>query len=296
VRLDAVSHVASRSLRFLAAGLCLALPAAAQQAIPTAHTSSAAFVSALTGAPTTATFDGLPSGQVIAPGASADGISFSYDFEGAELIVTDGTAAGGGAPFDTTSTPNCLGTSDFDMLVDGDDITFGLSAGKAIGIFIVSAEEPGRTLLDGDIRLTAGGATAFLDVDSVEQTLPDGALVFFLGVIDPGASFSSASLETFGGGGAFTYNLDGILTGVPTLCGDIDGNGLVSFADVDTFRLFLADAFNHPMSSAGQGRCRVIGPVRAPSCDVLDVVVTRRSLNGPPLGPGRAQVCAAVEP
>jgi hypothetical protein len=182
------------------------------------------------------------------------------------------------------------------MLLDGDALTLGIPAGKAVGVFIITAEEPGETLLDGDIRLTAGGATAFLDVDSVEQTLPDGSLVFFLGVIHPGASFSSASLETFGGGGAFAYNLDGILTGVPTLCGDVDGNGQVSFADVGAFRLSLADALNHPLAPAGQGRCRVIGPVRTPSCDVLDVVVTRRSLIDPPLGPGRAQVCTAVTP
>ena len=73
-----------------------------------------------------------------------------------------------------------------------------------------------RTLLfDGDLGLTAGGTTAFLDVGAVEQTLPDGALVFFLGVIDPAASFGSASLDGFGGGGAFTYNVDDIVTAVP---------------------------------------------------------------------------------
>jgi hypothetical protein len=39
--------------------------------------------------------------------------------------------------------------------------------------------------------------------------------VFFLGVIDPGASFTSASLDTFGGGGAFAFNLDDVVTAVP---------------------------------------------------------------------------------
>jgi hypothetical protein len=51
-------------------------------------------------------------------------------------------------------------------------------------------------------------------VDAVEATLTDG-IVFFLGVIDPDASFTSASLDTFGGGGAFAYNVDDIVTAVP---------------------------------------------------------------------------------
>jgi len=203
---------ATRFLVCLSTAACL--PAAAG-AVPTTYTSSAAFLLALPGAATTASFDGLSSGYAIASGGSADGITFTYAFPGGEgLIVTDGTAAGGGGPFSTTSSPNFLGTTDFDVLLDGDDLAFGFSSANAIGLFIITAEVPGTTLFDGDLGLAAAGATALLDVDAVEQTLSDG-IVFFLGVIDPAATFSSASLDTFGGGGAFAYNVDDVVTAVP---------------------------------------------------------------------------------
>jgi hypothetical protein len=204
----------ARSLRRLLAGLCLVLPAAAG-ALPSAYTDSASFFADLPGAAVTANFDGLTSGDGIASGGSADGITFTYSFGGgAELVVTDGSAFGGGGPFDTTSSPNFLGTNDFDILLDGDDLVLGFASANAIGLFIITAEEPGLTILDGDIGLTAGGETAFLDVDAVEDTLSDG-IVFFLGIIDPDAVFTSASLDTFGGGGAFAFNVDDIVTTVP---------------------------------------------------------------------------------
>jgi hypothetical protein len=205
----------ARSLLQLLAGLGLVLPAAAG-ALPTAYTESASFFADLPGAAAvTANFDGLTSGDVIASGDTADGITFTYDFgAGVDLIVTDGTAGGGGGPFDTTSNPNFLGTNDFDVLLDGDDLVLGFATSNAIGLFIITAEEPGFSILDGDICLSAGGADACLDVDAVEQTLSDG-IVFFLGVIDPDASFTAASLDTFGGGGAFAFNVDDIVTAVP---------------------------------------------------------------------------------
>lgn len=185
-------------------------------AVPVAYTDAASFLAALPGPATTAGFDGLASGTAIPSGGSADGITFTYDFGGIDLIVTDGTAAGGGGPFDTTSPANFLGTSDFDVLLDGDDLGLGFAASHAIGLFVVTAEVPGSTLFDGDLALAAGGGTALLDVDAVEQTLPDGSLVFFLGVVDVAASFTSASLENCAVcGGFFTYNVDDIVTAVP---------------------------------------------------------------------------------
>ena len=202
----------TQALLWLAASL--AFPTIAG-AVPTAYTSAAAFLAALPGAATTANFDGLASGDVIASGGSADGITFTYAFgSGVELIVTDGSAAGGGGPFETTSAPNFLGTTDFDVLLDGDDLGLGFATANAVGLFIITAEVPGDTLFDGDLGLSAAGATAYLDVDAVEQTLADG-IVFFLGVIDPDASFTTASLDGFGGGGAFAYNVDDVVTAVP---------------------------------------------------------------------------------
>jgi hypothetical protein len=202
-------------LRFLLLGLLLLGSGAPAGALPVAYTDEAAFSAALPGPAVVADFDGIAAGTVIPSGGSADGITFSYDFGGVDLIVTDGDQAGGGGPFDTTSPPNFLGTSDFDLLLDGDDLGLGFAAANAIGLFIVTAEVPGVTLFDGDIRLSAGGATASLDVDAVQQTLADGSLVFFLGVVDVAATLTSASLETFGGGGAFLFNVDDIVTAVP---------------------------------------------------------------------------------
>ena len=47
----------------------------------------------------------------------------------------------------------------------------------------------------------------------MEQTLPDGGVVYFLGLIDTTASFTSASVSTIGGG-FFFYNVDDITTAV----------------------------------------------------------------------------------
>ncbi len=200
----------SRLLPWLTFGLCVVL-GGARHAAPTVYTSYAAFLAALPGASTVVNFDGLASGTVIASGSASSG-------GGASLLVTNGSAAGGGGPYAAPSAPNCLGTSDFDALLDGDTLTLGVATANAIGLFVVSVEEPGDTIRDGDIGLTAHGATALLDVDAVHQTLPDGSLVYFLGVIDAQSSFSSASLDMFGGGEAFAYGIDGIVRvtgGVP---------------------------------------------------------------------------------
>jgi hypothetical protein len=220
--------VQTRLVLGLVIALVLSAPA---RAVPVTYTSSAAFFAALPGPPVTADFDGLSSGQVIASGASADGITFTYDFGGVDLIVTDGSAAGGGGPFDTTSPPHFLGTSDFDVLLDGDDLGLGFASARAIGLFIITAETPGLSLFDGDIGLSAAGAQALLDVDDVEDTLGDGSLVFFLGVIDSGVSFASASLDTFGGGGAFAFNVDDVVTAVPEPgVAALLGSGLLALA------------------------------------------------------------------
>lgn len=198
----------------LAVVVALAMPGAAAAA-PTPHTSAMAFFASLPGAASTARFDALASGDTIASGTSTEGLTFHYDFGGIELIATDGTAAAGGGTFDTTSAPNFLGTSDLDVLVDGDDLVLDFAPMRAFGLFLVSAETPGVSLFDGDIRLAVGGATASLDVDDVQATLADGSRVYFLGVIDPAATFASASLGTFGGGGAFAFNVDDVVTAVP---------------------------------------------------------------------------------
>ncbi len=210
----------------------LALPGAARAA-PTAYTSGVPFFASLRGPAQTAGFDGLSSGEVITSGESADGIRFSHDLDGVDLIVTDGTAAGGAVAFETVSSPHFLGTSDLDVLIDGDDLSLGIATANAVGLFVITAETPGLSLFDGDIRLAAGGATASLDVDDVQATLSDGSRVYFLDVIDAASTFDSASVGTFGAGGEFTFNVDDVVTALPEpRCASMLTSGLLALAAV----------------------------------------------------------------
>ena len=111
--------------------------------------------------------------------------------------------------FDTTSAPNFLGTDDSGVFQDGDD--FGLSFGpvNAIGMYFITVDQ----MADEDIFLIAGGETASLQASAVQQTLPDGGNVFFLGIIDTMASFTSATVQTSQlGNFFFLYNVDDIMT------------------------------------------------------------------------------------
>jgi hypothetical protein len=202
--------------------------AEAAHASPSVYTNAFAFAAALPPGYTTAGFDVLASGTVIASGGAADGVTFSYSFDGASLLVTDGTAGGGGGPYETLSPANFIGSSDFDALLDGDTVTLGFASSHAIGIFIITAEQPGESLLDGDIGLSAGGATALLDVEAVQNVLGDGSLVYFLGVIDPEASFAAASLDTFGGGSAFSYAVDQVVTSAAATAVPLPGSILMA--------------------------------------------------------------------
>ncbi|MFQ5426551.1 MAG: hypothetical protein ACE5EV_05690, partial [Gaiellales bacterium] len=81
----------------------------------------------------------------------------------------------------------------------------------------------------------------------------------------------------------FVNELEGI-------CGDLTGNGLVNTADVSLFRRFLAGT--SVLSPTAESRCTAIGPLGP--CDLLDLVVIRRALAVPPLGPGIAGSCDAL--
>ncbi len=180
------------------------LVAPAAHAIPMTFTNLASWQAAVGLAESVADFDAEATG-VIASGGSADGITFSYAFAGGEeLVVTDA--------FDTTSAPNFLGTDDFDLLADGNEFSMAFAASNAIGLFILSADVSGGFLVDGDISLTAGGGTATLDVSEIEASLASGADVLFLGIVDPDATFATASLTTPNVGliPDFFYNVDDV--------------------------------------------------------------------------------------
>jgi hypothetical protein len=166
---------------------------------PVPFSSEMEFAAELTVTPAILDFDHLAAGTTIATDSATGGITFRYDFNGLPMQVTHLYA--------TTSAPNFLGTGDGGMLHDGDDFTMSFAPATAIGLFFITADP----LLDGDIKIEAGGITASLKASDVQDTLPDGSKVYFLGIIDNDAAFSSASVEALAGG-FFLYNVDDIIT------------------------------------------------------------------------------------
>ncbi len=171
----------------------------AVSAEPIAYSGLAEFTAALPTEPTVLDFDKMPAGMTIEDAGSAGGITFEYDFDGLSMKVTHLYA--------TTSAPNFLGTGDGGMFHDGDDFTLSFSPGSAIGLFFISADP----LLDGDIWITAGEATASLVAKDVHATLTDGSRVYFLGLVDDQVAFSSVTIRALAGG-FFLYNVDDIIT------------------------------------------------------------------------------------
>jgi hypothetical protein len=169
-------------------------------------TDQAAFLAALPGPANTLNFDTLAAGTTIADGDTVDGISFHYDFGGVQMQVSDG--------FNTTSSPNFLGTDDADVLQDGDDFDLSFGPVNAIGMFFMTADE----MFDNDIILSAAGSSVGLNVLDAGADLGDGGIPYFLGIIDTANPFTTASITTIGGG-FFLYNVDDITTAVVPLPG-----------------------------------------------------------------------------
>ena len=150
------------------------------------YTSQSDFLAALPGSGqfSGTDFDSLTAPFTIATGQSVDGITFNYDFGGVEMQVSDA--------FPTTSGQNFLGTTDADVFLGGDDFNLGFDAQNAIGMNFISAD----ALLDNDIQLTFGGATASLLSTAVEGNLSDGSFVYFLGIIDTVNTFGTADISS----------------------------------------------------------------------------------------------------
>jgi hypothetical protein len=187
---------------------CTLAYAGLAQAAPSAFTDRGAYDAAVAGLSNvsiiTLNFDGLTAGDLIADGDTVDGISFSYDLGGVSLQVTDGA--------DTTSALNFLGTNDFGMLQDGDDFQLGFGARNAVGLYVMSLDG----LIDDDFQLTVGSFSASLSTADLQYTLNDDTSVYFLGIVDPTATFTVASVTTSHDGqtGYFLWNADDVVTAV----------------------------------------------------------------------------------
>lgn len=191
------------------------------------YTDQAAFMAALPGPATTVDFESVTAPFIINNGDTVDGITFNYSFGPPPVDMQVSSSIDTG--YATTSGTNFLGTEDADIFQDDDDFSMDFAAVNAIGLYIITAEEPNFTLFDDDIQLTAGGATALLDVDALQSTLSDGSLVYFLGLIDNASTFTTTSITTPNSSGGFLYNIDDITTAVIPLPGALwlFGSGLV---------------------------------------------------------------------
>ena len=178
---------------------CLYFFSLSGTAEPAAYNALNEFSAALPNAPKVLNFDGLAAGTTIEDASSAEGIRFEYDFGGFPMKIAQLYA--------TTSAPNFLGTSDGGMFHDGDHFRLSFPPGNAIGLFFISADP----LIDGDITITAGSATASLSAQDVHATLADGSRVYFLGIVDTRNALTSVSVEALEGG-FFLYNVDDIIT------------------------------------------------------------------------------------
>lgn len=179
----------------------LTLPGAVEAGLM-GYTDRASFIAALPGAALTFDFDSLSPGDFIADGSMVGGITFNYDFGGVSMMVSN--------VYDTTSSPNFLGTDDADVFLDGDDFRMSFAPASAIGLSFITAD----TMFDNDILLTVGGNSVGLLESAIQATLGDGGNVYFLGLISDSASFTSATVSSYGGSGGpyFTFNVDDITT------------------------------------------------------------------------------------
>ncbi len=167
------------------------------------YTSRSAFDTAAISPVSVLDFESFPIANVNA-GNSLGGVTFSYSLGSVSLKVVNSLS--------TTSGTKSLGTDDLDRLQDGDNIDLSFAARSGFGLYVVSSD----VLLSGDVGLQVNGTEALLNTSASPISLGGGRTAWFLGVqSDDGTSFSTAKLTTYGGGGAFNYNLDDFVSVSP---------------------------------------------------------------------------------
>jgi len=239
--------------------IALMLVIKAAPAAPVPHTQYANFIATLPGGPITLTFDGTTPNSLIPSGFSLGGITFAYDFGGVSLKIATEIDTG----YSTTSSPHFLGTDDADILQDGDNISLSFAPLNAIGLYVITNDE----MVDGDVTLIAGGAAVGLVATDVQAILADGSKVYFLGISDPGASFTGASLDT-AGNGAFLFNIDDIITVAPIAAPDLDGDGIADAID-NCPNVANGPSLLHP-DDAGISQRNTDGDAEGDACDEDD--------------------------
>ena len=195
---------------FLCTAFFVILFSGSAYAVPVAYTDYTDFMNDLPLPASVMDFDSLSAGTIINDGNTVGGITFDYP-----ALASFGVSMKVSDAWDTTSSPNFLGTSDGNIFQGGDGFELSFTLSSAIGMYFISADE----MFDGDITLSAGGESVDLLATALQQTLPDGSDVFFLGIIDadPLNAFTTAEITSFTdiNGPYFFYNVDDITTTAP---------------------------------------------------------------------------------
>ncbi len=182
-------------------------------------------------------FDSTSAQTAIAEGDRIGGITFAnFDLrDGQDLFIDDS--------FQTTSGANYLGedfAGNFNLITGGSTFDLGFAPSHAIGMSIITGEVPGASIFDGDILLGVPSAISptpvALDVSEVQDTLGDGSLVFFLGLIDDTSRFSRAGIGYANAAiDATFFNIDDVVT-TSEFQADFDKDGDVDGVDFLTWQ------------------------------------------------------------
>ena len=182
------------------------------------YTNEAAFNAALATAsltPKTLNFDSITAGTTFSDPSTIGGITFSNLGGGANpttLLVDD--------QFVTTSGSNYLATPNpatANQFIGGHMMNMSFAASNAISLKIVTNEVPGTSLFTNDIQLSAGGGSVAIDQNAGSIITPGNTdQEFFLGLYDPMATFTTASLEyDMAALESVLFNIDDITVAVP---------------------------------------------------------------------------------
>ncbi|HUJ42971.1 MAG TPA: hypothetical protein VLW52_05115 [Opitutaceae bacterium] len=181
------------------------------------YTNQSDFLTAISSgysAPHVTNFESVAGGTIIPSGTTVEGTTFTYslgtDANGNPVQMQVGPATD--FSFDTTSSPNYLGTTADGGFLSGDQFTMTFAQPVlAVGLFVIS----GGSNLDGDytLSITQGSVGSSALTDSTFGTLGDGGNVYFLGLVesDPSKTFTSAAFSSVGGLGV-PFNVDDITT------------------------------------------------------------------------------------
>jgi hypothetical protein len=139
-------------------------------------------------------FETVTAGELIQSGDSLGALQFNYTFaDSLRLAVSGGDSFGGFLPAPTYDGVNFLATNDGDLLVGGDDFGVAFNPTRLLGLWIISEDEVGVDIRDGDLVLNAAGTSVALDIDSL-TAIGNNNFAYFLGIVDETNPFTSATL------------------------------------------------------------------------------------------------------